>query len=722
MKSKFKSIHLFILILLVLLVSLKPPDLAGAQEDQKTYLPIIRRDRLPNEFYGMDGGTVECIAIDPNNSDIIYAGTWGNGIYKSYDRGVNWKHSSTDLQSAYIYDIAVDPQNSQHILVSAYEHGVNQSFDGGSTWGPTIGIPSGSVIYTIDFHPQNSSIVYVGLRQPTVYDQWGNPDYPGGVYKSYNGGSTWYRKSYGLPNDYVYDLGIDPNNPNILYTAMHDTGVYKTIDGGEIWKPKNATLPSDDIDIRSVDIDPVNDIVYIAHWDGDGFSFSLNGGLEWDRVTSTDQDNLFVYEVLVDQNHPSRVYLITTTGLFVCEKPRGGSAYEVVNHEGDFVFDLALDFNGSVNADGSTKGMYTGMQHLGIYKSLDTGVSFGNINLGLRANIINSLLIDPDTPSTQYASSYGRGLYKSLDDGLTWSQINNGLSDLFVNVIEFKPGNTNILYAGTQSMGVFISNDGGLNWSQTNTGLASYSLDEITDNNGDQRFNFVDNFAYEWMDPIDRESLETPEEHQNSDRATTYPSIATFSFDPSNPANMIAGTTGSGVKISNNSGSSWSNSSLTSGKVFDSFTDPSVGVNFYYIGLADSSIRVSNSSRWEWTIKNIGFHSSADVFTLEKSSVGTYYAGTESGIYKTTNAGESWTRVGLIDIEITDIMVDPSNVNIVYAASQNGLYRSTDGGGNWTAYANPWLFNEKMLTLTKIPGSSLFYAGTNGGNFYLLYP
>ncbi len=721
MKFKPRALHLLIIVLMALLVSLRPPDLAGAQEDQKTYFPIVRRDRLPDEFAGMDGGTVECIAIDPNNSDVIYAGTWGNGVYKSYDRGENWVHSSDNLQSPYIYDIAVDPQNSQHVLISVYKHGVNQSFDGGYTWGTTIGIPTGSVIYSIDFHPQNSSIVYVGLRQPTVYDQWGNPDYPGGVYKSYDGGSIWYRKSNGLSYDYVYDLAIDPNNPNIIFAGMHDTGVYKTIDGGENWHQKYVTLPPDDIDIRSVDIDPVNNIIYIGHWDGDGFSFSTEGGSNWVRVNWTDINNLYVYEVLVDQNHPSTVYLITTTGLFVCENPRGGSTCSVVNYDGDFVLDLALDLTGSINTQ-KTKGMYTGLQYLGIFTSVDTGVSFEDINQGVQANIINSLLINPENPSTQYASSFGRGLYKSLDDGLTWNPINNGLSDPFVNVIEFKPGNTNILYAGTQSKGVFISNNGGDYWSETNTGLASLPFDEVEGIDVDGRLGFVDNFAYEWMDPVDRESLEILEEHKNADRSTPYPSITSFSFDPSNPAKMIAGTNGSGVKISDNSGLSWSNSYLTTGKVFDSFTDPSVGVNFYYIGMADSSIRVSNSSRLEWTIKNTGFHDLADVFTLEKSSGGTYYAGTESGVYKTTNAGETWTQIGLIDIEITDIMVDPSNVNIVWAASHNGLFRSTNGGGNWTAYNYAWLFNEDILMLTKIPDSSLLYVGTNGGNFYLLYP
>lgn len=723
MKIKIKFLYLFAVIFLILAVTIKPSDLAGAQGPYSIYLPIIRHDRNPGEINGMYGGTVECVAIDPNNSDILYAGSWGNGIYKSSDGGVNWIKMSSNLQSPYIYDIAVDPHNSQHILVSVYEHGVNQSFDGGRTWESTAGLPTGSVVYSIEFHPQNPSHVFAGLREPTVYDQSGNALYwPGGVFKSFNGGSSWVRKSNGLPNDYVYDIGIDPNNPNILYTAMHNTGVYKSFDGGEIWYSKNGTLPADDIDIRSVDINPTNSNVYIAHWDGDGFSFSTNGGDNWVRVVSTDTANLYVYEVLVDKNHPSTVYLATVNGIYLCENPSASSTCSLINHGGKFVFDVALDINGQKTETGLTKGMYTGLQYLGMFKSNNTGSTFAEINKGIHVNIINSLLVDRNNPSVQYASAYGRGIYKSVDNGLNWFSINNGLTDLFVNVIKSRPGGTTVLYAGTQSKGVFISSDGGASWYQSNSGLEITSIGESIGLPDDDTLDPDDNFPYDWMDPVDRESLQILEEHQPSDRAASYLNVTTFSFDPSNPGKMIAGTNGAGVKLSDNGGASWKPSYYWSGNVYDSFTDPSVGEYFYYIGINDYSIRVSDSSRLEWNPKNSGFHGFVDVFSLEKASDGVYYAGSEIGIYKTSDAGESWTLLGLNNIKVTDILVDFLDRNIIWAATPNGLYRSTNGGLNWGPYSIDWLVNKDILTLEQIPGSRSFYIGTNGGNFYYFSP
>src|SRR5687768_15414598 len=65
------------------------------------------------------------------------------------------------------------------------------------------------------------------------------------------------------------------------------------------------------------------------------------------------------------------------------------------------------------------------------------------------------------------------------------------------------------------------------------------------------------------------------------------------------------------------------------------------------------------------------------------------------GVYKSTDAGKTWKRVGLETSEhIGRIVVDPRNSNVVYVAAQGplfsaggdrGLYKTTDGGATWTA-------------------------------------
>ena len=64
------------------------------------------------------------------------------------------------------------------------------------------------------------------------------------------------------------------------------------------------------------------------------------------------------------------------------------------------------------------------------------------------------------------------------------------------------------------------------------------------------------------------------------------------------------------------------------------------------------------------------------------------------GVYKSTDAGQTWTNIGLRDTrQISSIVVDPQNANIVYVGAlghayapnnERGVYKSTDGGASWT--------------------------------------
>ena len=66
-----------------------------------------------------------------------------------------------------------------------------------------------------------------------------------------------------------------------------------------------------------------------------------------------------------------------------------------------------------------------------------------------------------------------------------------------------------------------------------------------------------------------------------------------------------------------------------------------------------------------------------------------------NGMYKSTDAGKTWTRIGLEDSrQIGKVLVDPRDPNIVYVAAlghaygpnpERGVYKSTDGGQTWQA-------------------------------------
>src|SRR5438874_455639 len=124
------------------------------------------------------------------------------------------------------------------------------------------------------------------------------------------------------------------------------------------------------------------------------------------------------------------------------------------------------------------------------------------------------------------------------------------------------------------------------------------------------------------------------------------------------------------------------------------------------------------------------------------------------GIYKSTDAGETWQHLGLRDgQQVPAIIVDPKDPNRVFAAvlghpygpnTERGVYRSTDGGQNWqrvlykdpntgamdlafdprnpqTIYAVLWAARRPPWSVGNSyngPGSGLFKS-TDGGNSWL---
>jgi hypothetical protein len=78
------------------------------------------------------------------------------------------------------------------------------------------------------------------------------------------------------------------------------------------------------------------------------------------------------------------------------------------------------------------------------------------VNTGLENGGITSLAIDPKTPGTLYAGTFGGGVFHSTNSGATWSALNSGLSGnaLRVVALAIDPKTPSTLYAGT-SIGVF---------------------------------------------------------------------------------------------------------------------------------------------------------------------------------------------------------------------------------------------------------------------------
>jgi len=200
------------------------------------------------------GATVNEIAIDPQRPWIMFAavgdiGVGSNyGIYKSDDWGTTWTRIIPNPQNPEqgIFCIAIDP-NNPNIIYAGSRRYVNEpqlfkSINGGITWtGINLGDGT-SIIYDIEI-TSNGKIYACGTKQLP-----GNPQYIR-IYKSIDDGSTWVLKINGF-NSSPYKGGVPkiiksaPSSPEILYVGLshdnqsapfHNTTIWRSTDGGENW-------------------------------------------------------------------------------------------------------------------------------------------------------------------------------------------------------------------------------------------------------------------------------------------------------------------------------------------------------------------------------------------------------------------------------------------------------------------------------------------------------
>ena len=93
--------------------------------------------------------------------------------------------------------------------------------------------------------------------------------------------------------------------------------------------------------------------------------------------------------------------------------------------------------------------LYVGTGSSGVYKSIDGGANWIQINTGLTNLRIQSMALDALDPSIIYVGTEGGGVFKTIDGGGNWVTANTGLTDLYVYSLAVDPTIHTIVYAGT---------------------------------------------------------------------------------------------------------------------------------------------------------------------------------------------------------------------------------------------------------------------------------
>jgi hypothetical protein len=97
---------------------------------------------------GLTNYYVYRLAIDPSNSQVVYAGTWGGGVCKSTDGGESWVEKNNGLTNHDVSCLAIDPSNPQVVYAGTYGGGVFK-------WIP------GNIASFTPLYPSNAEITHI---------------------------------------------------------------------------------------------------------------------------------------------------------------------------------------------------------------------------------------------------------------------------------------------------------------------------------------------------------------------------------------------------------------------------------------------------------------------------------------------------------------------------------------------------------------------------------
>jgi len=415
---------------------------------------------------GLTDRLVRSLAMDPDNPNILYAGTWSGKVFISENGGASWEKRSSSLPPYEIRALAVHARDPQR-LYALNPLALFVTADRGQHWQQASEVtePLGadgaeltSTLQCLAMDPERPDILYVGTTKAVTH---------AGIYVSTNGGMTWNRSPAQLNN--VSAIVVAPGAPGSLY-AIASGKVYTTEDAGISWK--YADSYRDDNSARCIAVNPKNPLeVYVGFLGG--LYKSTDGRQTWIRsdagLQRQDGQPLDLRVLLVDPLDPGTVYACAGNQLFVSADKGQTWKFRSAIHANSEASILAL----AADPKGG-RTFYASVESGGLYKTSDDGNQWQHVGEGLPTQHITALAIDPIDTRLVYVGhtidDWGC-IAKSTDGGASWPIATRCITKAEISVLAIDPEQPDRIYAGTEGWGVFRSDNGGMDWTPKSDGI-----------------------------------------------------------------------------------------------------------------------------------------------------------------------------------------------------------------------------------------------------------
>jgi photosystem II stability/assembly factor-like uncharacterized protein len=460
---------------------------------------LYRSTDAGNTWENLYDANITDVTINPNDENQLYIAVDGTGIMYSSDMGNSWESRFAGIETEGIGRISVQmaPGDSKilyTLIPTGEEACIYKTVNGGQSW---------SLIYKGDatfFNNQGFYDNYIAVHPKS-------PDFvfAGGIdiFRT-NNGSKFINVTYGYSGGNVHVdqhcIAFSPFNNGVMY-AGNDGGIYKTTDGGTSWFAVNNGLGV--TQFYAMAVDNTNENRNFGGTQDNGTLGNLTPEA-WSRVYGGDG-----FRVIIDKDDPSIIYGEVYNGGMWKRNLKSGESKSIVtgiptNDQGlwnsPFINDptytdvfyhgrtnLYVSYNkgntwvslGKLSKESGAKFtalavdrinseiIYAGNNAGELFVSRDAGSKFVEVSdNGLVKRYITDVEASPTKEGTAYVTLSGYGamnVYKTSDAGNTWKNIGSSLPDVPVNAIAIHPENENYLFIATD-IGVFCSFNDGLTW------------------------------------------------------------------------------------------------------------------------------------------------------------------------------------------------------------------------------------------------------------------
>ncbi|MBI4390371.1 MAG: hypothetical protein HY575_00660, partial [candidate division NC10 bacterium] len=325
--------------------------LAGLLAVGLALIPVPARAHHHRLQAGGFDGLVLALAPDPADPAILYAGVFGQGVFKTTDGGETWTAASEGLPDLSVRALLADAARAGRVFAGT-DAGIAVSTDGGRSW-RSAGLPLRSVRVLVT---APAGTLYAGTEE--------------GLYASDDAGGTWREENAGLTAKDLRALVRDPGTGTLYAGAFG--GLFARAPRAVAWEPAAAGLP--DLHVRALAVDSAGRLY--AGTAGAGVFRSEDGGRSW-QTASRGLAHPVVLTLLAGPR-PGQVLAGTLGGLFGSSD--GAGQWRYLGNRATF-----LSFTSIVRAADGEGTLYAASGGL-ILKSTDGGERWVDTSGTVRRN------------------------------------------------------------------------------------------------------------------------------------------------------------------------------------------------------------------------------------------------------------------------------------------------------------------------------------------------